>query len=227
MFAISHVHQRIVSKLSYIMLCHRYFQLKTFLSKETYSRAKNEWIWVQRQLRKETYQVFHPRLPLPISAIPCLSLSWILDHFQWFPSNASDRRLDPSLLERKQWQSNPAVILRSVAALLNQNKLPAVVKLSRNHTDCGSWCYYQMIAREIEDWPDRWWPMDWDVEARAVICLRGQTPCNFIFFCFVFLYYRVCDLVEKQPRCNLVFFFVITILFVFVYLWFGWEAATL
>ena len=91
------------------------------------------------------------RHPMPLSL-----MDLGLDHFQWFPSNASDRRLDPSLLERKQWQSNPAVILRSVAALLSQNKLPAVVKLSRNHTDCGSWSYYQMIAREIEDWPDRW-----------------------------------------------------------------------
>ena len=66
-------------------------------------------------------------LPLPISAIPWLSHgSWSLDRFQWFwPAGSQFARL----LERKQWQSNPAVILRSVTALLNQ-------------TNCQLWSNY-------------------------------------------------------------------------------------
>ena len=55
-----------------------------------------------------------------------MALSWVLDRFQWFwPAGSQFARL----LERKQWQSNPAVILRSVTALLNQ-------------TNCQLWSNY-------------------------------------------------------------------------------------
>ena len=66
-------------------------------------------------------------------------------------SMVSDRRSLPE----KQWPSNPALIFRSVTALLNQNKLTAVVKSSELWVSpvllyILTALLYQIIAREIE-----------------------------------------------------------------------------
>ena len=50
-------------------------------------------IWAGRQLTKETYRDFPPRAPIPISAIQrqCwVSLSWVLDQFQWFLTSGAE-----------------------------------------------------------------------------------------------------------------------------------------